>query len=196
MKYQLKFLFSALTVSIIFNHVVKAQTNVGYKHADDRVFKISIGTSLGITTKNSPFNYGLGLDIQAQYYLSEQLAITASGGYSRLLTKDTSPQSDYDFIPILMGAKVFPVNRIYLNGNIGLGIPIQNRSTTSLVFGGGFGYEFDRNFDLSVKYIGYQQSKSSSTRHRPNRFLVTLPLHDAHVAPARRREEAERLVVQ
>lgn len=148
---------------------LSAQTNIYRDHKfDDRIFKLSFGAEIGIANHMSPFNYGLGFDLQAQYYLSEQLVITASGGYTRLLTKDTSPQPDYDFLPVVAGIKILPIDQFYLLGDVGLGIPIQKDSKISFIFAGGFGYEVSRNLDLSIKYIGYQQNKSSSTYQPTN----------------------------
>lgn len=143
---------------------VIGQTNQYHNEdIDDRIFKVGIDVYLGLTTKKSPFNYGLGFDIQTQYYLSEQLTITAAGGYARLLTKDTSPQADFDFIPLSVGAKIFPAEKIYINLNAGSGFPLQKDSKILFVFGGGIGYEYNRDLDFSIKYAGYQQTKSSST---------------------------------
>lgn len=148
---------------------LSAQTN-SYRdnQFDNRILKLSFGAEIGIANRMSPFNYGLGFNLQAQYYLSDQLVITASGGYSRLLTKDTSPQPDYDFLPLFAGIKVFPIHQFYFLGDIGAGIPIQKGSKMSFIFAGGLGYEVSRNLDLSIKYIGYQQNKSSSTYQPTN----------------------------
>ena len=165
-----------LILSVCSSENLEAQTNSYNKNDfDDRVFKISFGAEIGITSKSSPFNYGLGFDLHAQYYLSSHLAIIASGGYARLLTKDTSLLPDYDFIPIISGVRIFPIEKIYLIGNGGLGVPIQNGSKTSFIFGGGLGYEYNRYLDFQVKYTGYQQPKSSST-YQPTNGLFAVRL--------------------
>ena len=148
---------------------LQAQTNTYRDHQfDNRIFKLSVGAEIGVSNAKSPFNYGLGIHLQAQYHVSQQLAITASGGYTRLLTKDTSPQPDYDFLPIIAGIKIFPIDQFYLLTGVGTGVPIQKGSKMSFIYTGGFGYELNRDLDLSIKYIGYQQNKNSSTYQPTN----------------------------
>ncbi|RZK56201.1 MAG: hypothetical protein EOO91_12615 [Pedobacter sp.] len=44
-----------------------------------------------------------------------------------------------------------------------LGCTIQDGSKTSLIFGGGTGYEFNNGLEIGIRYEGYQQDSSSST---------------------------------
>jgi len=127
-------------------------------------FKIGVGASVGTTTHNSPFSYALGADVRIQWNLSKELALTASGGYTRLFPKDNFPAlQDYDFIPAIGGVKVYAIKRMYLAANVGAGFAIQDGSKTSFIFGGGTGYEWDNGLDLGVRYEGYQQDGTSST---------------------------------
>jgi hypothetical protein len=124
--------------------------------------KFGIDASIGLPTKNSPFGYGLGIDVIAKYKLSEELAVVAGIGYSRLSTKDTSLIPDYDFIPVKVGVKIYPfMPYIYFNGTVGAGFGIPNGSKTAFIFGGGGGYEWKDRYDFSIKYESYQLSKKS-----------------------------------
>jgi hypothetical protein len=127
---------------------------------------ITVQTSIGMTSPNSPFGYALGIGFGVNASLSEELALGLSVGYSRLLTKDTSPIKDYDFIPLKAWLKIFPTpTSFYATGLTGTGIGIQSGSKPSFIFGGGFGYQWDKSFDLALHFEGYHQQKSSSSYH-------------------------------
>jgi hypothetical protein len=151
--------------------VVSAQSSL-----NQNLLKLGIDASIGTTTNNSPFGYGLGIDMFARYKASDELTLISSVGYGRLLTKDTSPIPDYDFIPIKAGIKIFPmIEHFYVLGTVGAGFGIRNGSKTALIFGGGTGYESNKGYDLSVRYEGYQQNKKSTTYQPINgQFAIVL----------------------
>ena len=154
---------------------LKAQTE-SMPMNNGMAFKIGVGASGGITTDKSPFSYAVGADVKLQWDLSQYVALTASGGYTRLFNKEEFPAlADYHFIPAIGGVKVFAIERMYLAGNVGAGLAIQDGSKLSFIFGGGIGYEWDKGFDLGVRYEGYQQDSSSSTYQPVNgQFAIRL----------------------
>jgi len=152
------------------NNSIKAQY-----FSENQPFNLGFDVSIGTTTKNSPFGYALGLDLLLTTVLSDRLSTTASLGYTRLLTKDTSPIADYDFIPLKGALKIFPTStNIYLTALIGAGFGIQKGVRTSFLFGGGAGYQWEKDYDVSLKYEGYQQSMKSTTYQPLNgQFALT-----------------------
>jgi len=154
-------------------------TTVKSQYQDQPMLKIGIDVSLGATAKSSPFGYALGIDLLLSYKLSDRLTVLASAGYGSLLTKDTSPIADYNFIPLRASVKIFPLmENIYISGIIGAGFGILKGSKTSLIFGGGTGYEWIKGYDLGVKYEGYQQSKNSTTyQPRNGQFALVFTYH-------------------
>lgn len=163
MKITTKLLMSAFIISAtLFSIESNAQTTM-MSTPRSTGFKIGFGAGAGIVRDSSPFSYGLGADVRLQLDLAPAVALTASGGYTRLMTKDSSPFADYDFIPAVGGVKVFPIKRMYITGLIGAGFAIQDGSKTSFIFGGGTGYEWDNGFELGVRYEGYQQDGTSTT---------------------------------
>lgn len=126
-------------------------------------FKFGIGASAAITDGNSPFSYGLGADVRAQLWLAPALAITASGGYTRLVARDNSTVPAYAFIPAVGGVKVYPIKGMFLNGFLGAGFAIKDEQKTSFIFGGGTGYEWENGLELAIRYEGNQQDSASST---------------------------------
>lgn len=155
------FMIALIAMSSLTVYNAKAQTptmNSGIK------FKIGVGASAGITRDASPFGYALGADVRVQLDLSPYVALTASGGYTRLFTRDNFPAiADYDFIPAIGGVKVFPIKGMFLAANVGAGFGIQDGSKTSFIFGGGTGYEWSNGLEIGIRYEGYQQDSSSST---------------------------------
>jgi hypothetical protein len=151
------------SIFIILFSTLGLITRVG---AQSDLYRIKLGfnASIGKTTNNSPFGYGLGLDVIAKYQLSEELTAVVGVGYGRLLTKDTSPIPDYDFIPVKASIKVFPfIPYIYLNGIVGTGFGLRKDAKPAFIFGGGAGYEWKKTYDFSIRYEAYQQSRKSTT---------------------------------
>jgi hypothetical protein len=146
---------------------------------DQKPLKIALTASLGTTNKNSPFGYGIGLDLSLNYRLSEELAISAAVGYGGLLTKDTSPIPDEHFMPAKALVKVFPTpQEIYLFGIIGAGIGLNKSSRNAFIFGGGVGYQWDAHYDLGLKYEAYQHAKiGSSNQSMDGQFAIVFSYH-------------------
>lgn len=149
------------------------------QYGDQPMLKVGIDFSLGTTAKSSPFGYALGIDLLLNYKLSDQLTVLASAGYGSLLTKDTSPIADYNFVPLRATVKVFPfMENIYLSGIIGAGFGVLKGSKTALIYGGQAGYEWNSGYDLGIKYEGYQQSMSSTTyQPRNGQFALVFTYH-------------------
>ncbi|RZK54081.1 MAG: hypothetical protein EOO87_11360 [Pedobacter sp.] len=131
------------------------------KSSNGMNFKIGIGASGGIPTKSSPFDYALGLDLQLQWMLMDNLALTASGGYTRFMVDGAD---DIGFIPAIGGVKAYPgIGGMYLTGNVGAGFPIEDGGKVNFVFGGGVGYDWNSGLSLGARYEGWQQNGASST---------------------------------
>lgn len=157
------FSIALLALSSFTASTVNAQTE-SMSGTNGMSFKVGVGAGAGATTAGSPFKFSAGADVRLQWNLSQYVALTASGGYTRLFNDDNFPAlADYDFIPAVGGVKMFPVAGWYLGGNIGAGFGIQEGSKTSLIFGAGTGYEWNNGLEFGVRYEGYQQDSSSST---------------------------------
>lgn len=159
MKAKLLFFILITGLIFLFDEPLRAQY-----HGDQSLFKIGIETGLGTTTKTSPFNYGISLNMLFNYMLSPELSLIGSVGYSGLLTKDTSPIEDYHFIPVKTSIRIFPINeQVYLSPTVGAGFGVLKNSKPAFIFGGSIGYEWRSGYDLALKYEGYRQSTTSST---------------------------------
>jgi hypothetical protein len=144
-----------------------ATTNADAQSMNGRTpgVRLGFGVNGGVAEKGSPFEYGVGADARLQLDMTKDVALTATGGYTRLMAKDNMGD-DYDFIPAKGGVKVFPFGGFYGMGEIGAGFGIKDGSKTSLIYGGGIGYEWLGGIDISARYEGYKQDSASST-YRP-----------------------------
>ena len=126
-------------------------------------FKVGVGLNGGVFRDKSPMDYAYGADLKLQWDLSPYVAVTASGGYTKLVAKDNAV--DADFIPAKGGVKVFPIKRMYIATEAGAGIAIQDGAKTNFIYCGGIGYEFG-GFDAGVRYEGYVNDSTSTTYFR------------------------------
>lgn len=127
---------------------------------DGMGFKIGVGVSGGLFRDDSPMDYAYGADLKLQWDLTPYVAITGSGGYTKLMAKNNG--IDVDFIPAKGGVKVFPIKRMYLATELGAGFAIQDGAKTNFIYGGGLGYEFG-GFDVGLRYEGYTNDSGSTT---------------------------------
>ncbi|TDG36102.1 hypothetical protein EZJ43_10505 [Pedobacter changchengzhani] len=136
-------------------------------------FKIGVGASIGTFQKPSQLDYGYGADLKLQWDLTPYVAVTASGGYTKLMAK--TGFTDVSFIPVLGGVRVFPIGRMYIAPQIGAGFAIKDGSKTNLIYAGGVGYEWKNGIDLGVRYEGYTNNSSSPTYFKKTgQFAVRL----------------------
>jgi len=155
--------------------ILTASASQAQTRTNAKGVRLGLGISGGVTTKESPFKYGLGADLGFQFDLSKELAITATGGYSTLVADDNQGD-DYNFIPVKAGVKVFPqIGGLYLSTEAGAAFGTKEGSKAAFVYTGGLGYACSNGFDLGVRYEGYTHQFASSTyRPQNGQFAVRL----------------------
>ncbi len=124
-------------------------------------FKVGVGVNGGLFRERSPMKYAYGADVKLQWDLTKDVAITASGGYTKLMGRNNA--LDVDFIPAKGGVKVFAIKRMYLATEAGAGFAIQKGAKTNFIYTGGLGYEFNNGIDVGVRYEGYVNDSGSTT---------------------------------
>ena len=155
------FTAAALAATFFTASNVKAQDMMTMPMNNGMAFKIGVGVSGGLFEKTSWFKNAYGADLRLQYDLTKDVAITASGGYTKLLSRNKT--TDIDFIPAIGGVKVFAIERFYLQGFAGAGFAIQDGAKTNFIYGGGVGYEWTNGLEVGARYEGYTNDSSSST---------------------------------
>jgi hypothetical protein len=64
-----------------------------------------------------------------------------------------------DFIPLKLGVKIFPVQRLYISGEAGAAFGVGNHNSgTSFVYAPGVGIGTDAGLDFGLRYEGYARN--------------------------------------
>lgn len=154
-------LFTAAAVAVTFFTASNVNAQETMTMDNGMAFKVGVGISGGVFSDKSQFKNAYGADLRLQWDLTKDVALTASGGYTKLLGRDNS--IDVDFIPAIGGVKVYAIERFYLQGNAGAGFAIQDGAKTNFIYGGGMGYDWKNGLELGVRYEGYTNDIASST---------------------------------
>ncbi len=128
-------------------------------------FKVGAGLNVLFPVSNGElYSVGAGVDLLGQYYVSENVAITADLGYTSLMVKskykDIGFKSSYGIIPIRAGVRFFPSEQFYLGGKVGVGIGTGEGSTTLTAYSFGAGYMLSSKLDIGLNYDGYSKNGS------------------------------------
>lgn len=136
---------------IIFSLAIMAFA-FGAKAQDTR---ISIGANIGAGTTTG-MNLAYGADLQADFGLSETLAVTASAGYEAYSYKGGGSSG---MIPLLAGAKFgFGESNVYGHAQLGAGFSTVKNGGSAFAYAPSVGYQFSENLDASVKYLAFSKN--------------------------------------
>lgn len=135
-----KFFFIALAVAGAF--VANAQTSA------TKSVQFGGGIRLGLPVGNFKLSntIGIGAELQAEYKVQPNVSLTGTTGFTNFIGKSETwggYKYKYDavgYIPVLVGARYYPSQNVFLGGKVGYGI----------LTGGGSGGAF--NFEPSVGY--------------------------------------------
>lgn len=110
---------------------------------------IGAGIRLGLPINNFKefASFGIGGELQGEYKFSNIICGIGTTGYTSFLGKDygDGKTKSTGYIPILVGARVYPVTRFFISAQIGYGILTSGNSSD-----GGFNYQ---------PQVGYTSSK-------------------------------------
>lgn len=124
-------------------------------------FKIGVGASLAIPASNLQYSsVGGGIDVLALYGMSNKLLLSADAGFTTLAGKSFFPSTA--IIPIRIGLRYLPIDKLYLAAKAGLGIyTIIKTSSNYFAYSLGAGYMLSPKFDLGASYDGYSKQNIS-----------------------------------
>ncbi len=154
-------LFMIALISIITCSNLQAQTSTSNMMNSGLRLNFGVGANASVTNSASPFSYGIGADVRAQLRLAPAVAITALAGYTRLVARDNSAITGYSYIPVVGGLKIYPVTWMYVNGFAGVGLAVKDGSETAAVYGGGFGFEMNKGWELGFRYEANEQDRKT-----------------------------------
>jgi hypothetical protein len=135
--------------------------SVAQNKPEVKSLKIGAGISLAIPANNLPLSsIGTGIDLLAQYGLSEDLSVTADAGYTALFGKNAFPHTGV--VPLRVGFRYFPLEQVYLAAKIGAGIyTLSNTNTSYTAYAVGAGYNLSEKIDVSASYDGFTRKFGS-----------------------------------
>ncbi|MFC4210830.1 hypothetical protein ACFOWA_06540 [Pedobacter lithocola] len=150
----------ASAVAIFATSNLQAQTtSTPMMTTNGMAFKVGVGVQGGLFPDKSEMDYGYGADLKLQYDLSKDVAVYASGGYTKLKWKG-SPLN-FEFIPVMGGVKAFVIDRMYLTGGAGTGLAVKEGAEMNFIYTGGVGYEWTNGLEIGAKYEGYVNNSAS-----------------------------------
>jgi Outer membrane protein beta-barrel domain len=142
------------------------------KEDDVQMLKLSVGVEaalpLGDFGKASTF--GIGGTAQADYKVTDDLALNLNAGYISFLPKSitvfgvTSKGKAVGYIPILGGIRYYFSEQVFALAQLGVTIATASGTSTSLfTYAPGIGYKFSDNVDAALKYTGYSKNSNNSS---------------------------------
>jgi hypothetical protein len=147
-----KFIF-AIAIITLTTTMSYAQDNVAAKKT-----VISIAANLGFPTSTG-YSFAVGGDLQADFGVSDNVKVTASGGYENYSIKSSYGGGSTYFIPLLAGVKFPFADKFY--GHAQLGYGFAQGGSGAFGYAPSIGYNVSDNFDISLKYLAF--SKNSYT---------------------------------
>ena len=141
-----KFINSALAVIFSISFLsAKAQP------ADSHAVRVSFGVSTGLANRTG-FGMVYGADVRAQRDFNRSISGILSIGYSEFQHDRDNVFADYGFVPIKFGAKVFPLQRVYITGELGSAVKQHKAQESEFIWSPGVGYAFDKGLDVGLRY--------------------------------------------
>ena len=138
------------TVALLFTTKVNAQTE---PRGDSRDTRLGIGLSLGIPTDDF-YNFAVGGDLRLQKDFYSNVSGLLSLGYTNF-SAEGEDMGSVGFIPLKAGIKVFPIERLYISGEVGAGFGTDEGQKTSFVYAPGIGLGFNNGLDLGLRYENF-----------------------------------------
>jgi hypothetical protein len=126
---------------------------------DSRDTRLGLGLNLGVPTTDG-YNFVIGGDLRLQKDFSSNVSGIASIGYNNYSFEDGNADNSLGVIPLKVGIKVFPLERLYLSGEIGAGFNATDKEKlgvdpgTAFIYSPGIGLGFNNGLDLSLRYEG------------------------------------------
>ena len=154
-----KVIFLAFILAAAF--VVNAQSKSG----QDVQFSGGLRIALPVGNFHYSHGFGVGAELQAEYKLSPTASLTGTTGCTNFIGKSAN-YYDYSYkyesvgyIPILVGARVYPSEKVFIGGKVGYGI------LTNAGAGGGFNFEpqVGYNADKFQVSFGYNALVNNGT---------------------------------
>lgn len=149
----------AIIFTLFFSHNSTAQHSFGVRpYSKDT--SLGFGFSMGIPT-NYVFNSVMDADIRLQKDFSPYVSGLLNLGCTYFLSNGKTIGSEYGenigFFPIKVGAKVFPLEKVYISGEFGVAFRTTAKQPKSLIYAPGIGMEFKNGLDIGLRYENFSK---------------------------------------
>ncbi len=150
-------IFTKLIANAVAGLALLASTSTFAQSSDDsHATRFGIGLNLGLAT-SSPYEFVNGGDIRLQKDFTSNVSGILSIGYTNFSVEGSAPAvvEPYDVVPVKVGVKVFPIERLYFSGEVGAGLGLDDGSKTAFIYAPGIGIGVNNRLDLCFRYEGF-----------------------------------------
>ena len=110
-----------------------------------------------------------GADIEGSTPYAKDIKLTGSAGFQSFSYRSTAVKYWRHYIPLLVGVKGNLDPELYLHGQFGYAVPINNGG--SFAYALGVGYVFKKNLDVGIKLLNVKRFNHSAVSVRVARNL-------------------------
>jgi hypothetical protein len=158
-----------LSIAIIGIYVAASAQK---KEDDLQMLKLSVGAeaALPLGDFGKAYTFGIGGTAQADYKVTDDLALNLNAGYISFLPKSiailgvSTKGKAVGYIPILAGIRYYFTEEVFALAQLGITIATASGSSSSLfTYAPGIGYKFSEHVDAALKYTGYSKDGNNSS---------------------------------
>lgn len=149
-----KVIFLVLILAAAF--AVNAQHQSGN---NDVQFSGGMRIALPVGNFHYSHGFGVGAEFQAEYKVAPTVSVTGTTGFTNFIGK-SADYYDYSYkyqsigyIPVLVGARVYPSKNVFVSGKVGYGFLTSAGVTGGFNFEPQVGYNADK-FQVAFGYNG------------------------------------------
>jgi len=132
-------------------------------------FGAGLRASLPIGDFSDSYSFGIGAELQGEYGISDMISAVATTGYTSFFAKKISlpgggsiKPDALGYIPILVGARVYPSSNFFIGGQVGYGVFTGSGSSGAFNYQPQVGYNAE-TFQVALNYNGLSKSGTTSS---------------------------------
>lgn len=184
MKKVTNFVASAFIAAAIFTGInASAQTSEKEPAGDSKALRLGVGLNVGLPIETL-YSFAIGGDLRLQKDFGSNVSGMLTAGYTNFSIKDkykvAGLEKSIGFIPVKVGLKVFPLERLYISGEVGAGFGTDNNQETSFIYAPGIGVGFNNGLDLGIRYEGVGKGLSQGFGYAGDNNLNQVALRIAY----------------
>ena len=152
------FFVTAVAVITILIGAGNANAQIRETKGDSKDVRLGAGFNAGLPLDDN-YRIALGGDLRLQKDFFSNISATLSAGYTHFSYTDElqtlTGKNGIGYIPVKAGIKIFPVEHLYISGEVGAAFGAEKNQGTALVYAPGVGFGFNNGLDLGLRYEGF-----------------------------------------